>query len=262
MLRRWFFAGLLVAVSTTAVNADLRYTLRTEARPSTAPSSTPPNPLFTMLSTIVLGMIAPPGGTEIVVTVGDRATRVDYARAFAIIPAGGAVLVTDTGTVVLNPAAKTYWKMPKMEAMPGMGTPTLSVKRTGKFATVAGIRAEHAIIEIKMPLPAAGATLPGLPPELNMSGEAWFSDAHKKYARPSGALGGFAGSIGLGALDTAGFLMRSVLRSELFGQQELETVVTDLREGAVAPSTFEIPTGFTEVPPPSMGGMMPPPAPR
>jgi hypothetical protein len=259
MMRR-VIAGLVFGALVVApLRAELKYTLKTEAHASSVTPTGPVNPLFTMLSSLVLGMIAPQGGTEMTVTVGDRGTRVDYPRAFAMVPAGSSVLVApDGGMVVLNPSARTYWKAPKIEGVPGMAglTPSVTVNRTGAFASIAGVRAEHAAIEIRLPLPA-GAALTGLPAELTMAGDAWFSDAHKRYARPSGALSGLAGSVGLEGLSNAGFLMRSVLRSDLFGQQELESVVTDLRELDVPPSTFQVPEGFTEVPAPSMGGMMP-----
>lgn len=260
MIRRAIAVLAFGALLGAPLRAELKYTLRTEAHASTVKPAGPGNPLFTMLSSLVIGMIAPPGGTEMTVTVGDRGTRVDYPRAFAMVPAGSSVLVTpDGGMVVLNPSARTFWKAPKLEGMAGLGgsTPSVKVQRTGTFASIAGVRAEHAAIEIRMPLPAVGASLPGLPPELTMSGEAWFSDAHKRYVRPSGALSGLAGSIGLESLSNAGFLMRSILRSELFGQQELESVVTDIHELDVPPATFVVPDGFTEVPAPAFGGMLP-----
>ncbi|MCC7009266.1 MAG: hypothetical protein IT184_10645 [Acidobacteria bacterium] len=253
-------ALVLGALSVAPLRADLQYTLKTEAHASTVKPAAAPNPLFTMLSSLVLGMIAPPGGTEMTVTVGDRGTRVDYPRAFAIVPAGGAVIVRPDGsTIVVNPPARTFWKAPKLDGTAGGITPDVRVQRTGTFATIAGVRAEHADVEIRMPLPAGGAALPGLPAELTMAGDAWFSDAHKRYARPSGALSALAGSLGIDGVANAGFLMRSVLRSELFGPQELESVVTAIREVDVPADTFEVPAGFTEVPPPAfgVGGMLP-----
>lgn len=256
-MTRRLIAGLaLSAVLVAPLRAELKYTLRTEAHASTVTPATPPNPLFTMLSSLVLGLIAPPGGSLMTVTVGERGTRVDYPQAFAMIPAGASVIVTpDGGMVVVNPATKTYWKAPAISASPAIGgvAPAVKIQRTGTSATVAGVTAAHATIEIRLPLPA-GAALPGLPSELVMVGDAWFSDAHKQYARPSGALSGLAGSIGLEGLSGAGFLMRSVLRSELFGRQELESVVTELEELAVPAGTFQVPAGYAEVPPPAMGG--------
>jgi len=259
MIRRLFAVVILIGVVVAPLRADLQYTIRTEAHPSTVAPTGPGNPLFTMLSSLVLGMIAPPGGTEMTVTVGEHGTRVDYPRAFAMVPAGGSVIVLPDGEmVVLNQSAKTFWKAPRLDVASGLnGTaPSVTIQRTGTFASVAGVRAEHAAVEIKVALPAAAA-LPGLPPDLVMSGDAWFSDAHKRYVRPAGVLSGLAGSIGLDGLSDAGFLMRSVLRSELFGQQELESLVTNIRETDVPPAMFQVPEGFTEVPPPALGGIAP-----
>jgi hypothetical protein len=41
--------------------------------------------------------------------------------------------------------------------------------------------------------------------------------------------------------------MRSILRSEVFAGQQIESVVTDLVETTVPASAFEVPAGFTEV---------------
>jgi hypothetical protein len=55
--------------------------------------------------------------------------------------------------------------------------------------------------------------------------------------------------------------MRSILRGELLGNQQIESTVTSVAEAAVPASLFEIPAGFTEVPPPSGLGAMSMPMP-
>ena len=59
--------------------------------------------------------------------------------------------------------------------------------------------------------------------------------------------------MGFGAetLAAEGLMMRSVLRGELLGNQELESVITTIAETPAPASIFAIPAGYTEVPPPS-----------
>jgi hypothetical protein len=60
-------------------------------------------------------------------------------------------------------------------------------------------------------------------------------------------------------LAAEGFMMRSVLRGDMFGDQEIESIVTAVGEITAPSALFEIPPGFTEVPAPSslqmMGGL-------
>ena len=112
-------------------------------------------------------------------TVGDHGTRVDYAQAYMIVPAGGVTLVTPKGEmIVLDPAKRTFWKMskPDLSALPG-GGPAVTITRTGQTETISGIRAERAMLDIHMPLPVPpGSQLPqGLPSDIAMTGDVWLS---------------------------------------------------------------------------------------
>jgi hypothetical protein len=62
-------------------------------------------------------------------------------------------------------------------------------------------------------------------------------------------------SLGLDKLPTQGLALRTVIRGAIFGDQELESVVTKIGEEKVAASVFEIPAGYTEVPAPKIGGV-------
>jgi hypothetical protein len=255
MIRRVLTVLAICAASAASLHADLKYTMRMAAHPSTVPAATPPNPLLTMLSSFVLGMIAPPGGLEMTVIVGEAGTRVEYSQAYTVVPAGGAmVMVPDGSVAVINPATKTYWKAARPGALGalGGGNPVVELRRTGEFASIAGVRAEHATLAVTVPLPLPpGMQMPGLPSDLAVSGEAWLSDAYRKYAAMGSGIGSLVQSLGLDRTSDTGFVMRSVMRSDLFGGQELEAVVTRIAEVTVPAETFRVPPDYTEVSPPA-----------
>ena len=189
-------------------------------------------------------------------TIGERASRFEYDKAYTIIPAGGVLLVATDGTMtVLNPAERTYWKMSKPAGLgANAAAPVVKVDRTGAFETIAGVRAERATIDIRVPLPLPpGMQMPGLPADVAVSGETWLADQFKKYAAMSASVTSMMGSLGPDALTAAGFPMRSIMRSELFGNQEIESVVTSIGEVTSPAGTFDVPSGFKEVAPPPLG---------
>jgi hypothetical protein len=214
---------------------------------------------MTMLSGMVIGMIAPPGGLEMTVTVGERGARVDYNKAYTVVPAGGSMIIGPDGTVVvINPAAKTFWKVARSDAASALGrTPTVSVKPTGEFASIVGVRAERAAVEIRVALPVP-AGMPGMPTELVMTGDAWMAEQYKKYSVLSSGLFS-VGSLGMDKMAASGLTMRSIMRSDLFGSQEIESIVTSIGEVSVPAGTFEVPAGYTEVAAPTGGLPMPMP---
>jgi hypothetical protein len=67
------------------------------------------------------------------------------------------------------------------------------------------------------------------------------------------------GAMGLEQMMAIGLPVRSIMRSELFGGKEVESIVTAIAEVTVPASTFEIPAGFTEVPAPMPAMPMPMP---
>jgi hypothetical protein len=245
------------AMAVPAAAAELQYTVHLEAHASSVPAAPPTSPVLALLGPMVVGVIAPPGGLDTTITVGARGMRVDYPVAYLMIPAGGSMITRPDGSiVVLDPAAKTYWKMAGLSASTAAAgvKPTVEVKRTGTFATIAGLQAEHATVTIHAALPVSvGAGMPGLPSELVITGEAWLSDRYKQYSGLTSSLVGGTGVLGLNPENMGGFLVRALLRGELFGPQELETVVTHLVEITAPANYFDIPAGFTEVQPPAPG---------
>jgi len=244
--------GLLVA----PLEAELKYTMRIQAQPSTAPAAAAPsNPLLGMLGGVIASTIAPEGGLELTVTTGAKGTRVEYPRAYTVVPAGGVTLLRADGSmIVLDPAKQTYWKLEKPDLSAfGAAAPVVTIARTGAVDLVAGVRAERATIEIRMPLPVPpGTQLPdGIPTEIRMSGEAWVAPQYKQYSKLAAGLLGGINAFGADTLAAEGLMMRSILRGELLGNQQIESVITSLTEGPAPASLFEIPAGYSEVPPPS-----------
>ncbi len=236
-----------------------------EAKPSTETAAAPGNPMLEMIGAIVASTMAPQGGLDLTITVGDHGTRVDYTKAYMIVPAGGATLLKPSGEmIVLDPATRTYWKMskPDMSALPG-GGPTVTVKPTGQTETISGVRAERATLEIHMPLPVPdGAQMPqGLPSDLAMTGEVWLTPKYKQYAKTAAGLVGGVNVLGVDTIANEGFMMRSILRGDLLGNRQIESTVTTIAETAVPAALFDVPAGFTEVPPPSGLGAISMPTP-
>jgi hypothetical protein len=210
-----------------------------------------------MLGPMVVNTIAPPGGVQVTTVLGEGGSRFEYDKAYTVIPAGGRMIVTTDGNVVvINPAERTYWKMTKPAGLGAVGgiKPTVSIDRSGTFETIAGVRAERASIDIRVPLPLPpGTQMPGLPADVAVTGETWVSEQYRKYAALSSGVNAMLGSLGFDALSSAGFPMRSIMRSEILGNQEIESLVTSIGEVPADPKAFEIPAGYREVPPPAMG---------
>jgi hypothetical protein len=243
-------AGVLLAL-TAPVGAELRYTMKIESQKNTEPLTTPPNPLMAMLGGLLASTMAPAGGLEITVTIGEQGSRVEYNKAYLVVPAGGITLVRADGSmVVLDPASKTYWRMSRPDL--SMVKPEVSMTRTGQKATFAGVEAERATVAIKvpLPLPAGSQVPPGLPTEVVINGEAWIADQYKNYAKMSAGLAGLI-SLGLEKFAGEGLPMKSILRGEMFGDQQIESLITSIGEVTVPPGSYDIPAGFTEVPAPS-----------
>jgi hypothetical protein len=242
---------------------ELQYTRTVSSHAATAtPAAAPANPLLAMIGPMVVNMLAPAEGVTSTVTVGARGTRIEYAQAYLMVPAGGVVLTRPDGSlVVLNPAARTYWKTPAPggPAADAASAATIDVQRTGERSVVSGLRVERAAVTIRAPLPIPkDLGIPGLPSELVLTGDAWLSDEYKQFDRAGSSLLGGLSALGLAMPSLDGFLVRSVLRGELLGGQEIESNVTAVHEVTAPATLFDVPVGFTEVPPPSPGGLLPP----
>jgi hypothetical protein len=251
---RWLAAVAGVCLLWTApLGADLKYKMRIEAQRSSVPASAPAHPMLTVIGGIVVDAMAPAGGLEITVAMSERGSRVEYNKAYTVVPAGGVTLMRPDGNmIVLDPSNRTYWRMARPEVGAGMPTPHVMLRRTGEFEVLAGVRSERAALEIRVPLPIPADQLPpGVPAEVMLEGEAWVADQFKEYSALSASVTGMA-SLGLDTLAAEGLPMWTVLRGEIFGDRQVESRVTDISEAELPASAFEIPEGYTEVAPPAV----------
>ena len=92
---------------------------------------------------------------------------------------------------------------------------------------------------------------PGVPTAIVMSGEMWSATTpFEKYLPTWAKAAPLLGGMGLGKLMANGITMRQVVRSDLFGGQQLEMAVTQIGEETMPAGLFAIPADFKEVPSP------------
>lgn len=249
-MRRLVIVALLVAISVSPAAAELRYTTHIETRK--AESSQPIDPVMGMIGAMLASRF--PSG-DMKMTVGDGGTRVEFVNALGPVPAGGIMLIRPGSTVIINPGERTYWtaKTPAA-AIPGATPPAITTKRTGESETIAGLRTERVAFGLSMnlPLPPGVQLPPGFPTSFTMDGDMWVADQFKAYASSLNAIANtlFPG-IGIGGLAQDGLVVRQITRSPMFGGSELVFSVSDVTEGPVTAELFQIPAGYTEVPPPA-----------
>jgi hypothetical protein len=241
--------ALVISVLATPVGAELKYTTKIEAHASASAPATPANPLLAIVGALVLGMIAPPGGLEMTTVVGERGARVEFSQAFGAVPAGGVMLIKPDGSaVVIDPSARTFWNVGRPQAGENTLKGAVDVRRSGTFETIGGARSERLAIDIRVAVPLPeGMQLPGMPADLALSIDAWVTDKYKQYSSSFLGLPGLGSSLGLDRLPPVGFPMRSIIRSDLFGGQEVQSDVTSITETSAAASLFQVPDGYTEV---------------
>ena len=238
--------ALFVAASAASVQAELKYTLKMSVKTSAGPSQ-PADPTLASIGGIVMEMIVPGGSSEITVLSGERGTRLEASKGLVGLPQGAVVLQRPDGSIVgIDHASKTFWKSGSADIAGIQATN----KRTGEFSTVAGERVERVTFRIELPLGDA-LKASGLPP-IVIDGDAWVAERFRKYTVIKGAKA--PGALGLIQLAELGLSMRQVMRSRMFGDKEIESVVTNVSEDPAPASMFEIPAGYKEVPGPGKIG--------
>ena len=216
-----FLVGLL-ALTTSAVEADLRYKTKLEVR-------TPAAELTAMM---------PPA--ETVMLIKADTIRIEHAQG-----AGRSVLlIRPDGQFLLDLDARTYQRIPEIQAAlrPAATVPP-TFRRTGEFMTILGLQAER--VEVAMSVPVPITPPPGFPTVLPLTGELWVSDSHRPYARS------ISRAIGVWGAPTSGLegiVLRQVVRNAQFGI-EIEHLVTELNEAPIAAEMFELPEGFRVIDP-------------
>jgi hypothetical protein len=260
-MKKVLVALCLVASVSVPLRADLKYTLHVEVKKTEAPKGQPVNPMIAMMGDSMIKEMLPAGGADLVYSIGEKGSRVEYLQPAMGQPAGAVSLALPDATILmLNPKAQTYWKTTSqtpaaMMKASGMA-PTSTVKRTGEVETVAGLKCERVTFDWKMDLPIPEAARASLPPDfpktLSMTGDTCMTtDQFKKYAdmAAKSQLGDMLSALGLKEATQGGIALRQRMR---FGGVELQSLVTSIGEEDVPASAFEIPAGYKEVPAPGV----------
>jgi len=255
------FAGslVLVAVMATPPAAGLTYSIHQEVRQGAAASQ---DPMASLVGPAIMQMY-PPGGLDQSVSVADRGMRVEQKQVFGGAPAGAVTLTRPDGTaVVMDPAAKTFWKQPTAaaaaEMMQQLGLkPEIKVTKTGQFETIEGMRAELVSVTVGMSMPGAdpAQVSPGLG-QMSMGLDLWVTDAIKSpvgtAAMSDALLAKFAMADikGLKDLNDGRFMLKQVMK--MFGL-EIVTTVKNISKADVPDALLEVPKDFREITPPGGG---------
>jgi hypothetical protein len=270
-MRKYFAAVVVLALCTAPLRAELKVTAKMAARQvANAPAGN--DMIAAMIGPMVAQTYGGAEGIEMNVTVHeDGRVRTDYGASFLGMPAGSVVILRADGTSVgFDPRTQTWWKMvdpladPKAAEMLAQAKPEVSTKRTGEFATVAGLKAEHVSLAMQMvvPLPASAAQFPPqllamIPKEIKADGHLWVSPAYPKFARgmTRAFVQGPLLAIGLDkpVHDLKEVIVRFVMNVSLLAGWELETVASKIVEEDVPDTVFDVPAGYKEIPMPGSG---------
>jgi len=256
-ISRTLVVATLWLVASTALSAELKYTVKVEARKGATGAEV--DPMLTMLGHQILEATAPPGGVELTIILGNGVARVEWSREMPGIPTGAVLLQRRNGSrVMFSPKERTWWRV----AVPNLAE--LSERRRARVtrtplsdsSTIAGIAATRARMEVIIPFPEAqaGEMVSGTPTELPLTGESWSTASLTKYTTSELRTFLGMGFLGFDAAPTGHFILRQILRGPTFGDMELEAIVTSLADEEVPASMFEVPEGFREVPAPLVGG--------
>ena len=268
VMRKYFAAFVVFALCSAPLGAELKVTSKMSAKP-VAGAAAANDMMSAMMGPMLAQMFGGAEGIEMTATIHeDGRMRADYPNGFAGMPAGAVVITRTDGTSVgYDAAAKTWWKMLDPSSQPGMAEmlaqmkPEVSTKRTGEFATVAGLKAERVMMTMRMaiPMPPGAENLPAevlamIPKEITGDSDTWVAPVHAKYVKSMAkafSVGPMAG-MGLEKMlgDLQGFTVRQVTRLSVLAGYELETLVMKIVEEDVADTVFDVPTGFKEIPMP------------
>lgn len=252
-----------VAFSAPLRAAELKYTMHMEAKAAANAANDP-------MSAMVGGMLSqmfPPGGVDQIVIAGEKGMRSEQKQEFGGMKAGTVMLIKNDGAqFVLDPVAKTYYKMPAMPAeMAGMMAqmnPKVTLGKAGVFETIDGMKCEKVTMNMAMAIPGVDPSQlpPGMPTELSMSIDMWLSETVKT---PSSA-----GAASTSLMKQFGFdQMPELKKLAGDGRLPVKTVLTmfgiemimqikDIKNEAASADLFEIPKDYKEIPAPG-GGLVP-----
>ena len=244
MLKTSFLCFTLFLFVTSSVSAELRFTMRTETRKTK--SSEPPDPFFTKFGEMFATAVAPGGRAETVFIVGDERVRVELGAAIGGLPAGTVILrQADGSTFILNPTDRTYRKTTLETRTNGLAAADVSSKRTGEFATIAGVRAERVTLAATFDFSKAPQPAPGFPTKVTLDWQLWVADRFKMPPSMMAVMNPAIQLLGLQKYIQDGLVMRQILRSPLLGGYELESRIVEFSERPVPPQLFEVPGDYT-----------------
>jgi len=269
MMRKSFAAVVVLVWCVAPLRAELKVTSKMLAR-QVANGAAASDMMAAMVGPMITQMYGGTAGVEMTVTMHeDGRMRTDYVGSFAGMPAGAAVIMRVDGTSVgVDAKARTWWKMTdamadaNVAAMMSQMKPEVSTKRTGEFATIAGLKAERVSMTMSMAIPRPPGTenlppevLAMIPSELRVDGDTWVAQVHGKYTKSMArvlAQGPMAG-MGLEKMltDLQGLSVRQVMRLSMLAGYELETLVSKVVEEDVPDTVFDVPAGFKEIPMPT-----------
>jgi hypothetical protein len=253
----------LVSLVAPLSAAELKYTMHMEAKAAANAANDP-------MSAMVGGMLTqmfPPGGVDQIVIAGEKGMRSEQKQEFGGMKAGSVMLIkTDGAQFVLDPVAKTYYKMPAMPAeMAGMvaqTNPKVTLGKAGVFETIDGMKCEKVSLAMAMALPGVDPSQlpPGMPTELTMSIDLWYSETIKVPSPTAAAAGGLMKQFGFDQMAEMKKLAadnRLVVKTVLtmFGT-EMIMQAKDIKNESAAADLFEIPKDYKEIPAPG-GGFAP-----
>jgi Domain of unknown function (DUF4412) len=256
-MRRALTALFLVALVSAPLRAELKYTMRMEMKKSDT-AAAPVNPMLGMMGEQMMKQMLPNGSSEMVYTIGEKGTRIEFTQPAMGQAAGAVNIAKPDGTLyVLDPQNKTYWKTTTDAASAQMKAaglaPEVTAKKTGQTETVAGVTCDVVAFDWKMALPIpeqARATLPpDFPTSLTLTGDSCTTAQYSKYADmvARGAAGMLA-AMGFDKVAQGGLIVRQTM--QMMGY-EMKSVVTKISEETVDQTLFDVPADFKEVPGPT-----------
>jgi hypothetical protein len=261
-LRSWIATGAIVAALATPLRAELRYTMHVESRPSTVKA--PVDPTMAMVASMILQTMLPQGATDVNCIVGPNGARLEATKEMPLMPVGTYMIIKADGSAfVVRASDKTFWKVLSPDLASVLpGAPTVKETKTGQKATIAGVPTERVGMEIRMPVPKpAGVEMPAtMPKEFVINADKWvtfqFDDKYHSMLRVAGRMMGLSAAAAPAAEKAAGtgFVMRQILRGSMFGDQEVEMVVTKMVEAPDSATAWSVPAGYKEVPAPAGRG--------
>ncbi|MDQ3068455.1 MAG: DUF4412 domain-containing protein [Acidobacteriota bacterium] len=246
---------LLILAAAAPATAELRFVTRMDVTRSASGAS----PMAAALGN-TLAQLAPDGPVEITILVGANGLRAEAGKAAMGMPAGAITIITPGGElIVMNAAAKTYWKMPTPDIAAAMAIAGVHMRSTVAPAVAAeailGVPTERTTFEVKMELamlaqmpPEARQQMAAMEKDMVMHGEVWTAVGRFDQYAPILKKSSLDALAAFGLADVIrNFTMKSVMR---VGGVEMRSEVVKIAEEAVPASMFTVPAGYTEVPAP------------